>query len=47
MHGGTSTGAPLGNQNALKHGEYTAKAIASRRHIQELIKTANRLAAEL
>ena len=29
MHGGMSPGAPKGNKNALKHGHYTAKAIAS------------------
>jgi hypothetical protein len=28
MHGGTSPGAPKGNKNALKHGRYSAKAIA-------------------
>src|SRR5262245_59800561 len=33
MHGGKSTGAPKGNQNALKHGRYTRQAIASRREI--------------
>ena len=27
MHGGTSPGAPEGNQNACKHGRYTAEAI--------------------
>lgn len=31
MHGGTSPGAPNGNRNALKHGWYTAEAIAMRR----------------
>jgi hypothetical protein len=31
MHGGTSPGAPKGNRNALKHGWYTAEAIAMRR----------------
>ncbi len=31
MHGGTSPGAPIGNKNALKHGLYTAEAIARRR----------------
>src|SRR2546423_6286660 len=34
MHGGPSPGAPKGNKNALKHGLYTAEAIA--RH-QQLI----------
>ena len=31
MHGGPSPGAPKGNKNALKHGLYTADAIALRR----------------
>jgi len=31
MHGGPSPGAPRGNKNALKHGRYTAEAIAERR----------------
>ena len=31
MHGGLSTGAPLGNKNALKHGRYTAEAISRRK----------------
>jgi hypothetical protein len=33
MHGGLSPGAPKGNQNAYKHGRYTAEAIAHRRAI--------------
>ena len=43
MHGGTSPGAPKGNKNALKHGRYTAEAIARRREIAELIRTARSL----
>jgi uncharacterized protein YjcR len=43
MHGGTSPGAPKGNKNALKHGRYTAEAIAWRRSIAELIRTARRM----
>jgi hypothetical protein len=31
MHGGKSPGVPKGNRNALKHGWYTAEAIAMRR----------------
>jgi glucans biosynthesis protein len=32
MHGGApGSGAPRGNQNALKHGRFTRKAIARRR----------------
>ena len=37
-HGGKSTGAPRGNQNALKHGEHTSEAKAERKFIRELIK---------
>ena len=36
-------GAPKGNKNALKHGRYTAEAIARRRAIAELFRTARRL----
>jgi hypothetical protein len=36
MHGGTSPGAPKGNKNALKHGWYTAEAIAMRQRLAEL-----------
>ena len=37
MHGGASPGAPEGNQNAFKHGRYTAEAVARRRMLRELI----------
>ena len=37
MHGGTSPGAPIGNNNARKHGLYTAEAIARRQDITTLI----------
>ncbi|WP_404947154.1 HGGxSTG domain-containing protein [Rhizorhabdus wittichii] len=30
LHGGLSTGAPKGNQNALKHGAYTREALSGR-----------------
>lgn len=40
LHGGRATGPPLGSQNALKHGRYTATAIAERRtfdaHLREI-----------
>ena len=42
MHGGKSTGAPKGNKNALKHGRYSAEAIAERRYVQELIQASHR-----
>ncbi len=38
MHGGKSPGAPKGNKNALKHGRYTADAIAKRREIATLLR---------
>jgi len=47
IHGGKSSGAPKGNMNALKHGCYTAKAIAERRYMREFIKEALRLIKEI
>jgi uncharacterized protein YjcR len=48
MHGGASgSGAPIGNQNALRHGEYTAEAIARRREMSKLIRMARDTLAEL
>ena len=37
MHGGNSPGAPKGNRNALKHGHFTAEAMASRRELRHLV----------
>jgi hypothetical protein len=45
MHGGPSPGAPKGNKNALKHGRYSAEAIARRRSISALIRSARRQCA--
>jgi hypothetical protein len=39
MHGGRSPGAPKGNQNALKHGYYSAQSIAERREMSALLRT--------
>ena len=47
MHGGKSTGAPRGNKNALKHGRYTAQAIARRREVQALLQGIKQLAKEV
>jgi uncharacterized protein YjcR len=44
MHGGTNPGAPKGNRNALKHGRYSAAAIASRREVASLIRAMRALA---
>ncbi len=39
MHGGAQgSGAPGGNQNALKHGLYTKEAVALRKHVRELLR---------
>lgn len=38
IHGGRSPGAPAGNQNALKHGRYTAEAIAERQRTRILLR---------
>ena len=38
MHGGSSPVAPRGNKNALKHGRYTAEAVAIRREIATLLR---------
>jgi uncharacterized protein YjcR len=48
MHGGaTGSGAPHGNQNALKHGLYTRVAIEERGQLQALIQQSRRLAQEI
>ena len=47
MHGGPSLGAPKGNRNALKHGRYTAKAVADRREIATLLRAMWELAKEV
>src|SRR5258708_633382 len=44
MHG-AGGGAPAGNCNALKHGLYTASAIAERRRFAELIREAPKAAS--
>jgi hypothetical protein len=48
MHGGVpGSGAPSGNKNALRHGHYTAEAIARRRELAELIRMARASVAEV
>ena len=39
MHGAWA-GPPRGNRNALKHGQRTAEALASRRRVRELLAEA-------
>jgi len=44
MHGGASgSGAPVGNQNALRNGQYTAQAIGFRREINALLRASREL----
>jgi len=44
MHGGApGSGAPRGNKNAIRHGRFTRKAIAERKHIRELIRQTRKL----
>jgi uncharacterized protein YjcR len=48
MHGGApGSGAPRGNQNALKHGHYTRDAIAERRRMQELLRQSRKLLRDI
>lgn len=47
MHGGAKgSGAPMGNQNALKHGEYTREAKEFRKHIRGLLKSGKEMLDE-
>jgi uncharacterized protein YjcR len=44
MHGGApGSGAPHGNQNALKHGRYTRQAIEERRALRDLLRRSRKL----
>src|SRR5579862_8159517 len=43
MHGGKSSGAPRRNRNAYKNGRYTAKAIANRKKVADLIRLCREL----
>jgi len=48
MHGGAKgSGAPRGNENALKHGAYTREALARRAQMRGLLRDARKLLKEL
>ena len=48
MHGGApGSGAPKGNQNALKHGLYTKQAMAERRQLRTLIRQSQKLLQDI
>jgi glucans biosynthesis protein len=38
MHGGTNPGAPMGNQNARKHGGYSAKTMEAARYLRRIAR---------
>jgi hypothetical protein len=46
MHGAAG-GAPRGNRNAIKHGEFAAKALALKREIQALARIARETMATI
>jgi len=48
MHGGApGSGAPKGNNNALKCGRFTKEALAERRALSQLIRDSRRLLDEI
>jgi hypothetical protein len=48
MHGGApESSAPLGNQNALKHGLYTREAIEERRQMRALLRQSRKLIQQI
>ena len=48
MHGGAAgSGAPKGNQNALKHGKYTLEMLERRREITQLMREARETLGEI
>jgi uncharacterized protein YjcR len=48
MHGGAAgSGAPRGNHNALKHGQFTREAIKERQQVQSLLRQARNLIKEI
>jgi uncharacterized protein YjcR len=48
MHGGApGSGAPRGNQNALKHGLYTREAIEQRRQLRTLMRQSRLLIQDI
>jgi hypothetical protein len=47
MHGGKAPGAPKGNSHALRHGRYSAEAIAERRELGALLRGMKALAEQV
>jgi hypothetical protein len=47
MHSGKAPGAPKGNSHALRHGRYSAEAIAERRELGALLRGMKALAEQV
>jgi hypothetical protein len=47
LHGGKSPGAPPGNDNALKHGNYTAQAKLNRKYVSTILRESRKLISEI
>ena len=47
LHGGLSTGAPLKNQNAFKHGMHTREEIEKKKFLRQFLKDCNNTLDEL
>jgi hypothetical protein len=47
MHGGTNPGAPLRNQNALKHGHCSAHSIVERRFLHAVLRESRNLIRQI
>ena len=48
MHGGAKgTGAPVGNENALKHGMYTRESLEFRKHVRDLLREGAKTVEEI
>jgi len=48
MHGGAwGSGAPRGNDNALKHGYFTSEALEERRFVRTMLDDAEKLLRQL
>jgi hypothetical protein len=44
MHGGAKgSGAPAGNQNALKNGRYTRESLEFQAHVRELLRQGKKI----
>lgn len=48
LHGGAAgSGAPIGNQNAFKHGRYSKAAIDERRALRKFMRDAEKFLEEI